>query len=202
MSRRLAVMTSILLVCAGLGQPPAARAFDFGPEVIISVCDQEMAVVKNSQAVAKYRVSTSKFGVGDSSGSYRTPLGTMWVCNKIGGKLPVGAVIKNRAPTGEVLPPNAPGRDPIVTRVIWLRGLEGRNHNAYVRCIYIHGTPEERTIGRPASYGCVRMRSKDVIALYDTVRVGTHVTISEKPLSSLLPEEDRKDWLALVNQKP
>ena len=65
-----------------------------------------------------------------------------------------------------------PGRDPIVTRILWLRGREPQNANAYGRFIYIHGTPEERNIGRPASYGCVRMRSRDVIQLYDTSAVG------------------------------
>ena len=80
--------------------------------------------------------------------------------------MPPGAVIKNRVPTGEVVTANAPGRDPIVARVIWLRGMEGQNRGARDRCIYIHGTPEERRIGKPASFGCVRMRSRDVIALY------------------------------------
>lgn len=188
MHRGSVLVISILSGLTALAQP-ALKAFDFGPEVFISVRDQEMAVVNRNETVARYRISTSKFGIGDSFGSYKTPAGTLWVCNKIGDKLPPGSVIKSRSATGEVLPPNAPGRDPIVTRVIWLRGLEDRNHNAYARCIYIHGTTEERTLGRPVSYGCIRMRSKDVITLYDLVRIGTHVTISEKPLASLLPAE-------------
>jgi lipoprotein-anchoring transpeptidase ErfK/SrfK len=166
-----------------------ARAFEFGPQVVVSVRNQEMAVINNGEVVAKYRISTSKFGLGDEFGSYKTPTGTLWVCNKIGGNLPPGTVIKNRNVTGEIIPANAPGRDPIVTRVIWLRGLEDQNKHAYDRCIYIHGTPEERLIGKTASYGCIRMRSKDVIALYDLVHVGTHIVISDKPLASLLPEK-------------
>jgi len=185
MNRRQAFFVTIFAGFVALAQP-AARAFDFGPEIFVSVRDQELAVVNNG-TVAHYRISTSKFGVGDDIGSYKTPSGTLWVCNKIGDKLPPGAVIKNRNATGEVLPANAPGRDPIVTRVIWLRGLDGQTQHAYSRFIYIHGTPEEKTLGRPVSYGCIRMRSKDVIALYDIVQIGTHVTISEKSLASLVP---------------
>ena len=70
------------------------------------------------------------------------------------------------------LQPNAPGRDPVTTRIIWLRGLEAQNAHAFQRCIYIHGTPQEKTIGRPASYGCIRMKSSDVAALYDRVPLG------------------------------
>jgi lipoprotein-anchoring transpeptidase ErfK/SrfK len=195
--RKLATFFIFLAGLLVLAQP-AAKAFDFGPEIYVSVRDQELAVVKNNETVGKYPISTSKFGVGDSFGSYKTPAGTLWVCNKIGDRLPAGAVIKNRNATGEVLKPNAPGRDPIVTRVIWLRGLDGGTQNAYARCIYIHGTPEEHNLGKPASYGCIRMRSKDVIALYELVRVGTHVTISEKSLASLLPA-DNSGWLSASN---
>jgi len=171
-------------------------ATDFGPDIYISARDQKLAVVNHGAVIAKYPISTSKFGLGDSQGSYKTPLGTLWVCNKIGDGLPLGAVIRHRSATGEVLAPNAPGRDPIVTRVIWLRGLEPQNRNAYGRCIYIHGTPEERNLGKPASFGCIRMRSKDVADLYKLVQVGTHITISEKSLSSMMPSEHRGSWLA------
>lgn len=165
-----------------------SRASDFGPEVLVSARDQEMAVVDNGKVVAKYRISTSKFGLGDEHGSYKTPLGVLWVCNKIGENLAPGTVIKNRNPTGEVVTANAPGRDPIVTRVIWLRGLEDQNRNAYDRCIYIHGTPEERLLGKKASFGCIRMGSKDISAVFGMIRVGTHVTISDKSLSKMVAE--------------
>lgn len=188
---RLRIGFSILALTLWL--IPPAWAFDFGSEIVVSIPNQEMAIINRGEVIAKYRVSTSKFGIGDEFGSYKTPTGTLWVCNKIGDKLPLGAVIKNRSATGEVLAPNAPGRDPIVTRVIWLRGLEEHNRNAYTRCIYIHGTPEEHTLGRPSSYGCIRMRSKDVIAIYDLVHVGTHITISEKRLSSLVREQRSRD---------
>ena len=80
-----------------------------------------------------------------------------------------------------------PGRDPIVTRILWLRGLEPQNQNAYCRDIYIHGTPEERNIGLPMSYGCVRMRSRDVIQLYNTVGLGAEVTIVNAKLHDVDP---------------
>jgi len=139
--------------------------------------------------VARYRVSTSKFGNGDSAGSYRTPLGTLFVTGKFGDHLPAGTVIKNRTPTGEVIAVDAPNRDAIVSRVIWLRGMEQQNAAARDRCIYIHGTPEERNIGKAASFGCIRMRSRDIMALYDRVHIGMHVTVSEKPLEELVPGE-------------
>ena len=145
--------------------------------------------------IARYPISTSKFGIGDSAGSYRTPLGTLFVSAKFGDNLPQGAVIKNRVPTGEVLTANAPGRDPIVARVIWLRGMEAQNRGARDRCIYIHGTPEERRIGKPASFGCIRMRSRDVIALYSSVHIGTHVTITRKHISDFI-QADEPSFLA------
>lgn len=163
----------------------ACRAQSALPEqwVVISVPDQELLLVRNGETVKRYPVSTSKYGVGDRRGSYRTPLGVLEVASKIGAGAPMGAVFKGRHFTGEVLKPNAPGRDPIVTRILWLRGLESRNQNAYGRAIYIHGTPEERRIGRPASYGCVRMRSRDVADLFSRISVGTLIKISDQSIS-------------------
>jgi lipoprotein-anchoring transpeptidase ErfK/SrfK len=166
-------------------------ASTFGPEIIVSTRDQAMAVIEKGAIVARFKVSTSKYGVGDDPRSYKTPLGALFVCNKIGDNLPLGAVIHGRAFTGEILKPNAPGRDPIVSRVIWLRGIEPQNRHAYDRCIYIHGTAEEKNIGKAVSFGCVRMKSKDVIALYDLVRIGTRVTISDQPLKRVVIEEER-----------
>ncbi len=106
---------------------------------------------------------------------------------KIGDGAPSGAVFKDRRQTGEIVPPDAPGRDPIVTRILWLRGEEPQNARAYSRYIYIHGTPEERNIGLPVSYGCVRMRSRDVIALFNVVGTGAQVRIENAPLAALVP---------------
>src|SRR4029450_590295 len=164
-------------------------------EVIVSVPDQVLALVDRRRLIARYPVSTSKFGIGDSSGSYRTPLGTLFVSAKFGDNLPPGAVIKNRVPTGELVTANAPGRDPIVARVIWLRGMEAQNRGARDRCIYIHGTSEERRIGKPASFGCIRMRSRDVIALYSSVHIGMHVSITRKHISDFI-QADEPSFLA------
>jgi len=167
----------------------SARAVNFGPEIVISVPDQQLAVLENGRATDKFAISTSRFGVGDAPNSYKTPVGLLWVYDKIGSNLPLGAVIRNRAPTGEVIPANARGRDPIVTRIIWLKGLFGGTGSAFERCIYIHGTPEESTLGHPCSWGCIRMRSEDVLKVYDKVQIGTHVLISEDHLKKLIREE-------------
>lgn len=163
---------------------PAARVFaaDETMQAVISVADQRMVVLKDGGMIARYPVSTSKFGVGDGSGSYRTPLGRLRVCDKVGDGFQSGSVIRHRQPTGEVLPVNAPGRDPIVTRILWLDGCESQNSNARDRSIYIHGTTEEKNIGKPVSWGCIRMRSQDVIALYQDLPVGAGVTIISERL--------------------
>lgn len=185
--RRIAplVLTAIL---GNLGWSAAEAALS--ADMIVSVPDQVLALVDHGKLIARYSISTSKFGTGDSNASYRTPLGTLFVSAKVGDRLPAGAVIKNRIPTGEIVAADAPGRDPIVSRVIWLRGMEMQNQKARDRCIYIHGTPEERRIGRPASFGCIRMRSRDVIDLYDRVHIGTHVVITLQKIHDLVrPEE-------------
>jgi len=151
--------------------------------VEVSVPQQRMAVYRDGERIREYPISTSKFGLGDEPGSNRTPLGEFRIARKIGDGAPAGTVYKSRRPTGEILPPDAPGRDPIVTRILWLRGQEPHNANAYSRYIYIHGTPEERTIGTPASYGCVRMRSSDIIDLYEIVGRGARVRIANVPLT-------------------
>ena len=172
---------SLLCLTAAILNPPPA---DAQPSIVVSVPDQTLALTNDGVVVARYRVSTSKFGLGDGSGTYATPLGTMAVASKIGANAPLGAVFKNRRPTGEVLKPNAPGRDPIVSRILWLRGLEKQNARAYSRNIYIHGTPEERLIGRPASYGCIRMRSQDIAQLFNAIPVGTRIDIANAGLGS------------------
>jgi hypothetical protein len=145
--------------------------------VRVSVTDQKMVVFRKEQPIATYDVSTSKFGLGDAPGSNCTPLGRMEVAKKIGGGAPLGMKFKNRRPTGEIVPVDAPGRDPIVTRILRLRGLEARNRRTFNRTIYIHGTPEERRIGSPASYGCIRMRSRDIVHLYNTIGYGAVVEV-------------------------
>jgi lipoprotein-anchoring transpeptidase ErfK/SrfK len=180
---RAACVTAVSLLAASC----ATR--DTRHHVVVSVPEQRMAVVDRERGalLATYPISTSKFAIGDWPGSRGTPLGELEVAQKIGGGAPLGAVFKSRRRTGEILPPDAPGRDPIVTRILWLRGKEAQNRNAYGRYIYIHVTAEERTIGTPASYGCIRMRSRDVAQLYDVVGAGARVSILNAPLATIVP---------------
>lgn len=151
--------------------------------MIVSAADQRMAVFDQDKPLAFFKISTSKFALSDSPGSNGTPLGRMEVAEKFGGGQPLGMKFSSRRPTGEIVRVNAPGRDPIVTRILWLKGLESQNRHTYSRFIYIHGTPEERFLGYPASYGCIRMSSRDVAWLYKTVGVGAKVQVVREPLS-------------------
>ena len=160
---------------------------DVQHHVVISVKDQKLALLDREKLVAIYPVSTSKYGLGDWRGSFRTPLGELEIAQKVGDGMPPGTVFRDRRRTGEIVLPNAPGRDPIVSRIIWLRGREPQNANAFGRDIYIHGTPEERNLGLPVSYGCVRMSSNDVIKLYEMVGLGAEVTIVDAPLAEVVP---------------
>src|SRR6266699_38186 len=178
MLRGLALIFSLILIVPFFAITP----LNTSSEIIISVRDQKLMLVQNGGKVVTYPVSTSMFGLGDSWGRMTTPLGYFAVEQKIGDNAAVGAVFHNRRLTGEVLQPNAPGRDPVITRIIWLRGLEAQNAHAFQRCIYIHGTPQEKTIGRPASYGCIRMKSSDVAAVYDQLPLGSIVQIIQDRL--------------------
>src|SRR5205085_5758394 len=188
-------LLSILLACC-------ATPKDLQHHVIISVKDQKLALLDRERLVAIYPVSTSKYGLGDWPSSRCTPLGELEVAKKIGDNAPLGAVFKDRIRTGEIVAPNSPGRDPIVTRILWLRGREAQNANAFGRYIYIHGTPEERVIGRPASYGCIRMRSSDIIQLYNIVGVGAAVTVVDVPLISAVPGLSSAHSMSPANTAP
>jgi lipoprotein-anchoring transpeptidase ErfK/SrfK len=153
-------------------------------QIVISAREQRMALLDKGKLIAMYPVSTSKFCLGDRPGSYGTPLGKLEIAQKIGDGAPLGAVFKDRRRTGEIVAVDSPGRDPIVTRIMWLRGREAQNANAFRRDIYIHGTPEERNIGNPASYGCIRMRSCDIVSLYNIVGRGAEVTILDVALAA------------------
>jgi lipoprotein-anchoring transpeptidase ErfK/SrfK len=181
MTRRFLLLAAGALCLASCATP------DTRHRIVVSIPEQRLALLDNGALIATYPISTSKFAIGDAPGSRATPLGELQIEKKIGGNAPSGTVFKSRRPTGEILVPDAPGRDPIVTRILWLRGLEAQNANAYGRFIYIHGTPEERNIGQRASFGCIRMRSRDVIQLYDVVGWGARVTILDAPLSAAVP---------------
>lgn len=137
--------------------------------------------------IREYPVSTAKNGLGEQSGSYCTPRGRHRIAEKIGAGQPMFAVFKTRVPTGEIwsreLAAENPDRDWILTRILWLEGLEdgknrGRQVDSHDRYIYIHGTDEEHLIGTPVSHGCIRMRNADVAELFDLVDRGTEVKIS------------------------
>ena len=139
-------------------------------------------------AVATYRVSTALNGPGEIEGSGCTPRGRHVVRARIGNRAPSGAVFRGRRPTGEVWTPELaarfPERDWILSRILWLSGCEpGRNRLGAVdtmrRYIYIHGTPDDQPMGVPLSHGCIRMRNRDVIELFERVPVGTDVDIME-----------------------
>jgi len=169
-------MLSVLIIWPFVGVRAASSW------ILVSVADQELLLVERGVPTRRYKISTSRFGLGDSRNSYRTPTGVLEVAQKIGDAAPMGSVFKSRQRTGEIVTPNSPGRDPIVTRIMWLRGLQPINRNAYERGIYIHGTPAERQLGRPASYGCIRMRSKDVVELFERVPVGTRLKVTPTSL--------------------
>ena len=180
----------------------SCAAPDTRHQIVISTREQKLAVLDRGNLLAIYPVSTSKFGLGDWPGSRFTPLGKLEIAKKVGGNAPPGAVFKDRQRTGEVVLANSPGRDPIVTRILWLRGLEAQNARAFARDIYIHGTPEEWKIGSPASYGCIRMRSSDIIQLYDIVGVGAGVTIVNAPLATAVPALVSAHSMAPTNPAP
>lgn len=137
--------------------------------------------------IREYRISTAKNGLGEQEGSYCTPRGHHCIAEKIGAGQPMYAVFKARVPSGEVwsreLAAETPGSDWILTRILWLEGMEaGKNKGGQVdthdRYIYIHGTDEEHLIGTPASHGCIRMKNVDVMELFELVESGTEVLMT------------------------
>jgi L,D-transpeptidase YbiS len=145
-------------------------------KIEISVRKQRLTLRSGRRKVAEYPISTSRFGVGSKAGSFKTPTGRFRIAEKIGEGMPVGTVFKSRRPvkaTKKLLRE----ADLIMTRILWLDGLEPRNANTYGRYVYIHGTNQEQDIGSAASQGCVRMNNADVVALFELVTVGTPVEI-------------------------
>jgi L,D-transpeptidase YbiS len=153
-------------------------------EIIVS--EQKLLMFSGQQLIREYIVSTAKNGVGESYGSGKTPRGQHIIRAKIGANCPSGTVFVGRRPTGEIYQPQLkidyPKRDWILTRILWLSGLEaGKNRLGQVdtmrRYIYIHGTPDDVIMGQPGSKGCVRMRNEQIIELFDLVPVQTLVVI-------------------------
>lgn len=157
--------------------------------LVVDVRSQRLYLFESGELVGHFPVSTAERGVGNREGSLQTPLGLHRVDEKIGAEAPRGMIFRGRQPTGELAeilegPDERAARDDVTTRILWLQGLEpgvnqGGDVDSKQRYIYIHGTPEEGRIGRPASHGCVRMTNADVITLFDRVQEGALVDIIE-----------------------
>jgi lipoprotein-anchoring transpeptidase ErfK/SrfK len=144
----------------------------------VSIRDQLLTVKEGETPIRTYPVSTSRFGVGTEEGSMKTPTGRFRVAERIGSDVPAGTVFRSRVPL-KPEDPLPPTEDLVTSRILWLEGLDEHNANTRERFIYIHGTKHEDKIGSPASCGCIRMRSSDVVELFDLVANGTPVIIEE-----------------------
>ncbi len=160
------------------------------PYIEIGLREQRLWLRAGGRVLAGYPCSTARNGPGEVQDSECTPRGWHAVAEKIGAECAPGTVFVARRPTGEIcsaeLRARAPGRDWILTRILWLTGLEpGRNQGGNVdsknRYIYIHGAPDDAAMGMPGSRGCVRMRNSDIIDLFERVSVGTRVHICDDP---------------------
>lgn len=152
----------------------------------ISVAEQRLQLVNGSELLLSYPISTAANGIGSEKNSGKTPLGKHVIRAKIGAGLPINSVFVGRRPTGETydetLAIQFPDRDWILSRILWLSGLEkGLNRLGNVdtmqRYIYLHGTPDSEPMGIPKSHGCIRMRNADIIELFERVPIGTPVEI-------------------------
>jgi lipoprotein-anchoring transpeptidase ErfK/SrfK len=149
------------------------------PHIDVSIGTQKLSLWDGRRVVKEWPCSTSKFGTGFKEDSYKTPVGAFRVTEKFGaGKSPL-TIFKARVPVGEWVPAEKTTDDLILSRILWLEGMEERNANTQKRYIYIHGTNEEERIGQTGSHGCVRMKNADVVELFDMVRVGVPVWIGE-----------------------
>ncbi len=146
--------------------------------IIINISEQSLEYKGKS-----YSISTSINGTGEIEGSYCTPTGKFRIAEKIGANLELGSVLVERKPTGEIYNTNLakknPNRDWILTRILWLDGIEVNNTNTKNRYIYIHGSPDETQMGVPGSKGCIRMHNYDVIELFESIQSGEDVIIIE-----------------------
>jgi Uncharacterized protein conserved in bacteria len=144
----------------------------------ISIRDQQLTVKEDETPIRTYPVSTSRFGIGTDLGSLKTPTGRFRIGEKIGADMPAETIFWSRVPLkpGDPLPPT---EDLVMSRILWLDGLDEHNANTRDRFIYIHGTKHEGKIGSPASCGCIRMRNADVVELFDLVNHDTPVIIEE-----------------------
>jgi lipoprotein-anchoring transpeptidase ErfK/SrfK len=197
----------ILLCCASIGLARAQTTEDVGAKqpladflmeymevrypdldidgdvLYVSVRSQRMYHVQGRRMLAEYTISTAAKGLGGEQDSYRTPTGLHYVRERHGGGLPAWSILQDRQPSGEIADSTATAtRDVITSRILWLSGMEsglneGGQVDSYARWIYIHGTADEASLGTPSSHGCIRMRNRDVIGLYDRIPIGALVVI-------------------------
>lgn len=147
-----------------------------GKHVHISIREQRLTIKDGENLIRSFPISTSRFGLGSEEGSWKTPIGEFRIEQKIGHNHLQGTVFKSRKPidqTGQT----SPDEDLVMSRILWLHGVEEHNANTRDRYIYIHGTNHEDEIGEPASRGCIRMTNADVIELFDLVDEQTPVLI-------------------------
>ena len=149
------------------------------PRIEILIGPQRLQLWDGHRLVKEWPVSTSKFGIGFAEGSNKTPLGGFVAQEKHGAGAVLNTIFKARQPVGVWSPDQVTEEDLVLTRILRLGGVEARNANTFDRYIYIHGTNDERGIGRPGSHGCVRMRNTDMIELFDITPEGVAVWISE-----------------------
>jgi L,D-transpeptidase YbiS len=142
----------------------------------ISVPEQRLHLKQGTETVRSYPVSTSKFGIGSEEGSMKTPIGRFRVAEKIGAGMPSDTVFKSRLPV-TLSAEDAAREDLVMSRILWLDGVENHNSNTRDRFIYIHGTNHEDEIGAPASHGCIRMKNTDLIELFELVPEGADVVV-------------------------
>jgi len=145
--------------------------------IVISVSVQRMLVFEGEGLLASYAVSTAAKGMGCEMGSLRTPTGRFRISEKIGDAEAVGTIFKARVACGLWREGDASDDDLVLTRILRLNGMDPWNLNTMDRYIYIHGTNHESTVGQPVSHGCIRMRNKDMVDLYDMVDCGDRVEI-------------------------
>jgi lipoprotein-anchoring transpeptidase ErfK/SrfK len=146
------------------------------PKIHISAAKQKLTLKSGRKNVAAYPISTSRFGLGSKEGSMKTPTGRFRISEKIGAGMPPSTVFKSRRPV-KTTEKMLREEDLVMTRILWLDGLDPANANTHDRYIYIHGTNQEELIGEPASHGCIRMRNADLVELFEQVEVGTPVVI-------------------------
>lgn len=153
----------------------------------ISIPEQRLDLLEGGAVAASYPVSTARNGPGEQRGSGCTPRGWHRIRIKIGAGLPINAVLTGRRPTGEIygqeLAARYPERDWILSRILWLTGLEtgfnrGGNCDTLRRFIYLHGCPDTAPMGVPLSHGCIRMRNREVLELFERVDAGDRVWIA------------------------